>query len=127
MFTVDEAREFLLKAHICFGIDEDGIYDEAENDPKWNQTINLNDAMHWAMSDMQYIEDEELPRVARLFWLYGWAGILYWVCKEKRKNEMPTFEDAKRQIQFVENEENIMKECPESSKRAYLKIQYTIG
>ena len=67
MFTVDEARELLLKANICFGAEEDDIYDDAEKDPKWNQTINLNDVLHWACSDLQYIEDEELPRVAQLF------------------------------------------------------------
>jgi hypothetical protein len=121
MFTVDSARELLTKADIFFGCDD------PEDDPKWAQMINLNDAFCWACSDAEYVEDSELPRLAELFWRYGNAGVNYWVLVEKRGGEKPEFVDVQRQVEFVTQEEAIRKEEPSSSKRAYLKRQYTIG
>lgn len=121
MFTVDEARELLSKANIFFGCDE------PDEDPKWAQTINLNDAFYWAMCDGEYVEDSELQRVAYLFWKYGDCGVNYWVIVEKRKLDRVEFEDVNRQVEFVKMEEDIRKEEPSSSKRAYLKRRYTIG
>jgi hypothetical protein len=123
MFTIDEAREFLNKAGIFFGRDED----DSESDIRWDQTINLNDAFYWACADGEYVDDNELPRLAGLFWRYGYAGVSYWVLVEKRGGEIPEFLDVKRQVEFVKNEESIIKEEPSCSKRAYLKRQYTIG
>jgi hypothetical protein len=121
MFTIESAREFLTKAHIFFG------YDGPDDDPEDAQTINLNDAFYWACGDAQYVEDSELVRLAELFWNYGNAGLMYWVAVEKRGGEKPEFVDVRRLIEFVTKEEEIRKEEPNSSKRAYLKRSYTIG
>lgn len=121
MFNIESARELLTKADIFFGCDD------PEDHPSFAQTINLNDAFYWACSDMQYVEDDELPRLAELFWRYGNAGVMYWVAVEKRGGEKPEFVDVQRHIDFVTQEEAIRKEEPSSSKRAYLKRQYTIG
>jgi hypothetical protein len=121
MFTVDSARELLTKADIFLG-----CYDP-EDDPKYAQMINLNDAFYWGCSDAEYVDDSELPRLAELFWRYGNAGVNYWVLVEKRGGDKPEFVDVQRQVEFVTQEEAIRKEEPSSSKRAYLKRQYTIG
>lgn len=120
MFTVDEAREFLTKAELFFGCTF------PDSDPKNAQLLNLNDTFAWSAADGEYVEDEELQRVAELFWHYGYGGVLYWVV-EKRKLEQVEFEDVKRQIEFVRQEESIRAEEPQQSKRAYLKRQYTVG
>lgn len=111
----------MTKADIFFGCDD------PEDDPKYSQMINLNDAFYWACSDAEYVEDSELPRLAELFWRYGIAGVNYWVLVEKRGGDKPEFVDVQRQVEFVTQEEAICKEEPSSSKRAYLKRQYTIG
>ena len=121
MFSVDEARELLTRAEIFFGCDE------PDDDPKYAQTINLNDAHFWACSDCEYVEDSELPRLAELFFRYGNCGVNYWVIVEKREMSSVEFNDVNRQVEFVRNEEEIRKSEPSSSKRAYLKKQYTIG
>jgi hypothetical protein len=117
IFSIPEARKFLTTADVFFG--------EYEEDPKWIQTLNLNDAMFWGCADGEYVEDEELPEVARLFWLYGWHGLIYWVMK-KRGLDKVEFEDVSRAVQFIRAEEQIRAEEPDSSKRAYLKRSYTI-
>jgi hypothetical protein len=121
MFTIEEARELLTKADIFFG------YDDEDDDPTYAQTINLNDAMYWACSDSEYVEDNELVRVAQLFYRYGWCGVLYWVAIEKRGGETPEFLDVKRKIEFVKKEEELIKQESSRSKRAYAKYSYTLG
>ena len=120
-FTQANAREFLTLAGVFHGTSE------WDDDPKWDQTLNLNDAFYYACSDGEYVEDEELPRLAELFWRYGNIGLEYWVLEEKRGGEVPEFLDVRRQIEFVKNEEAIRKEVPSSAKRAYLQREYTIG
>lgn len=100
------------------------IGDLDDTDPRWNQSLNLNDAFGWAVADAQYVADEELPRVGELFFRYGWAGIMYWVAVEKRPAQWCEFADVRRQIEFVRHEEAIRREIPEW---AYEKRQYTIG
>jgi hypothetical protein len=120
MFTTESARKFLTDAQVFFGrFDED-------DGPEWDQTINLNDAMYWACSDCQYVADEELIRVAQLFWRYGYCGILYWVAVEKRGGETPEFLDVRRHIEFVKREEELIKQEPSASIRAYAKYSYTL-
>lgn len=121
MFTIESAKELLTVAEIFFGCSD------TEDDPKFAQTVNLNDAFYWACSDAEYVDDSEVPRLAELFWRYGNAGVYYWVLVEKRGGEKPEFVDVQRQVEFVAQEEAIRKEEPSSSKRAYLKRQYTIG
>lgn len=121
MFTVDEARILLSNARVFYG-------DLGENEsPKYQQTLNLNDTFYWACADCEYVEDNELPRVAELFWRYGWSGILYWVNVEKRNEGKVEFVNVNRHIEFVKNEEAIIKEEPDCCKRAYLKRKYKIG
>jgi hypothetical protein len=121
MFTIASARKLLEDAQVFFGRFEE------DDDPKWDQTINLNDAMYWGCADGEYVADEELVRVAELFWNYGWCGILYWVAVEKRGGETPEFLDVKRMIEFVKREEELKKQEPNPSKRAYAKYSYTLG
>lgn len=122
LFSIQEAREFLTKADVFFYCDLEDEYSQE----KYKQTINLNDVWCWACADAEYVPDDELPEVARLFWWYGWCGILYWV--SERNNKMKSeFHDINRFIQFVREEELIKKEIPDSSKRAYTVKQYTVG
>jgi|SRR5579859_283784 len=124
--TVDEARELLTRAGVFFGADDDPEATEHERDKKWNQIINLNDTFFWACSDGEYVNDEELPEVAALFFRYGWCGILYWVnCK--RGGEKVEFLDIRRFIEFVAQEEQLRKEVPGSNARAYHKLAYSLG
>ena len=117
MWSIADSRAMLTAAQVFF--DDDG------ETP--SQMLNLNDAFYWGCADGESVSDEELPRLAELFWLYGNAGIAYWVAVEKRGGETPEFVDVRRQIEFVKNEEEIRREEPNHSRRAYLKKQYTIG
>jgi hypothetical protein len=121
MMSVEKARELLNAAEVFFDLDED------DDDPKWEQTLNLNDCFFWASADGEYVEDKDLPEVARLFWKYGHNGILYWAWKKTGADWKPEFFDVRRAIEFVKHEEDIRDEEPDSNKRAYLKKRYTIG
>ena len=120
MRSVEKAKALLKEANIFYDC-------EGDEDQSLAQAINLNDAFFWACSDYEIVADDELPRLAELFFRYGWAGACYWVAIEKRGGEVPEFLDVRRQIEFVKNEEAIIAEEPSSSKRAYQKRQYTIG
>ena len=116
-FNVEESRKLLQLAGIFFEADED--------DQKMKQTINQNDTWAWASADGQYVPDEKLQEVAELFWCYGWAGILYWVSKE-RNGMRSEFADNNRYIDFVKMEEQIKSKFSDD-ERAYKKIPYIIG
>lgn len=122
-FSVKEARILLAAAEVFFGEFEE---EDDESNRQWNQTLNLNDTWGWACADGHYVPDEDLPEVARLFWQYGYCGILYWV-SEERGGMKSEFHDINRFIEFVRQEEAIRAEEPNSSKRAYLQRSYTIG
>lgn len=118
MFSIGNARQLLTMAGVFFGEDDE--------DPRMAQMLNMNDTWAWACADGEDVPDEELPRVAELFFQYGWCGILYWV--SERNNHMRSeFEDINRFIAFVRAEEAIRQEIPSSSKRAYTKREYTVG
>jgi hypothetical protein len=51
----------------------------------------------------------------------------YWVVVEKRGEQRVEFENVNRGIEFVLHEETAILEEPSASKRAYRKIEYTIG
>lgn len=121
--TIDDARKLLETAGVFYGPDDELADYQSK---RFAQMLNMNDVWGWATADGEYVEDEELPEVARLFWDYGWCGILYWV-SEKRGHMKSEFEDNNRFIEFVRNEEAIKKEIPGSSERAYAKRSYTIG
>jgi hypothetical protein len=112
----DEALKLLEASGIFFDIDcEVGEH-----------TINLNDVFGWACADMEKVEEPELITVANLFYKYGWCGVLYWV-SEKRGGERSEFLDNNRFIDFVKNEEKLIKQEPDTDKRAYLKYSYKLG
>ena len=115
MFSIDDARKFLIAADLFF----------EQDDGMPAQMLNLNDTLMWGCADCEQVPDEELPRLARLFWQYGWCGLLYWVTQ--RRECRAEFHDVNRAIDFVAAEEAILKEEPNPSKRAYLKRKYTIG
>lgn len=117
MFSIERARKLLEAANVFHAVFEEG-YDE--------QTLNQNDVWCWACAESEHVTDEELPEVAELFWNYGWCGIVYWVSK-KNGDMRSEFADVNRFIDFVAAEEEIRKEVPESSKRAYTKREYSIG
>lgn len=119
MFNIYTARAFLRAADVFFDADEDDPEEMA-------QTLNMNDTWAWACADAEYVPDAELPRVAELFWWYGYAGLLFWV-SERRGQCKSEFADVNRFIEFVRHEEAIKADEPDSSKRAYLKRSYTIG
>lgn len=121
MFTIESARELLKNAEVFFDCDD------PEDDPMESQTLNLNDAFYWACSDGEHVADNELERVAELFWHYGIHGIYYWVIVEKRKDTKVEFLDVNRFVEFVKHEEEIRNAEPSSSRRAYQKVQYMIG
>jgi hypothetical protein len=118
-YSEDNARKLLDKAGVFFPVDE---YD----DPKLGQVLNMNDTWGWACADGEDVSDEELPRVAELFYRYGWCGLLYWV-SERNEKKRSEFEDVNRFVAFVRAEESIRLEIPGSSKRAYAKREYVIG
>lgn len=120
MFTVESARELLTQAGVFFRRcdDDDGL--------EWDQTLNMNDVWCWGCADDEYVSDEDLPELARLFFFYGWAGVLYWV-SYKRGGMRSEFHDNNRFIDFAKNEEKFRKSETNSSSRAYKKISYTLG
>jgi len=120
-FSIEEARKLLNAADVFYDIDED---DEQEG--HLSQTLNMNDTWAWAMAMGEDVPDDKLPEVARLFWCYGHAGILYWV-SEQNDGMRSEFHDNNRSIDFVKNEEAILKRIPDSTKRAYEKVSYTLG
>jgi len=118
MFNIEEARKLLDAANVFF-------YTKDEEEGELGQTLNMNDVWCWACADGEYVSDEELPQVATLFWRYGNAGILFWV-SEKNNCLKSEFFDVNRHIDFVRKEEQIRKDFPNPSDRAYEKISYTI-
>jgi hypothetical protein len=110
-----EALKLLNAAQIFFDDEDIGEH-----------MLNLNDVFGWACADTEKVEDEDIIRVAELFSKYGWCGILYWV-SNKRNGERSEFLDNNRFIDFVDNEEKLVKKEPDNDKRAYLKYKYKLG
>lgn len=121
-FTIDEARELLSKAGLFY-------YDLDDDDPEVTkedkQTLNMNDTWLWGSAWGYPVKDEDLPELARLFWNYGWCGVLYWVSinNENMKSE---FYHYNRMIEFVAKEEEISKKCKSLSEYAYKKESYCV-
>ena len=105
----------------------DVFYDADDDEPEMAQMINLNDVFGWAVADCEKVKDDELIEVAGLFKKYGWCGILYWVSEIKREGSRSEFLDNNRFIDFVKREEDLIKQEPDSDKRAYKKYKYTLG
>lgn len=93
--TTDDARHLLTVA---------GLFDAEGEDAALRQTLCCNDTWGWATAWGEYVPDEELPEVARLFVAYGWCGVLYWI-SERHGQMRSEFDDVNRCVQFVRNEE----------------------
>lgn len=119
MNKIEEARQLLTQAGLFF--DDYGDYD-----PSLKNCLNLNDAFYWACSDGEFVPDEEMLELQRLFLNYGFCGVYYWVFK-RRGLDAVEFADVNRFVQFVREEEAIRAECPSASQRAYLRRSYTVG
>lgn len=102
-----------------------GVFYEDDTDSP-THTLNMNDTWCWASAWGEEVPDDALVEVAQLFWRYGNAGLLYWVSK-KHNGMRSAFYDNNRAIEFVENEERIRREVPDSDKRAYHKESYIIA
>ena len=99
---------------------------EEDEHPHLAQSINVNDTFGWGLAWFEYVPDEELPEVARLFSLYGKAGLYYWVSERNDKTRSEFF-PINRMIDFVSHEERVIKELGYwTSKWAYHKEMYTI-
>lgn len=97
------------------------------DDPEAAQTLNMNDTWGWAVAFGEYVKDEELPEVARLYNLYGECGLFYWV-SEKNEQMKSEFYPINRRIEFVREEEKIMnKHGYWNSEWGYKKYVYAIG
>ena len=117
--SLDEDKAYLEAAGIFFG-DFDG------DEPESRYEINLNDVWAWACSYGEKVEEAEFPALARLHRAYGWCGVLYWASK-KSNGIRSEFHDVNRAIDFVAHEEKLRADEPNSSKRAYTKLTYTLG
>ena len=115
---VERARALLIAANVFYGPDED--------DPESAQTLNMNYTWGWATAWGVYVPDDKLVEVACLFRKYGECGLLYWV-SEQNKKMRSKFEDINRFVDFVKQEELLLKDETDSSKRAYKKVKYTLG
>ena len=121
IFNIEESKELLIAAQVFFDTDDWEETPETVN----RYVLNMNDVWGWASSDCEEVKEDELPELARLFFNYGWCGILYWV-SEKNNGMRSEFFDNNRFIDFVMNEEKLRKEVPNSSDRAYKKISYKL-
>lgn len=104
----------------------DIVFEDGDEIDHYAQTLNMNDVWGWATAWGEYIPDEELPRVGDLLNRYGWCGALYWM-SERHAQMRSEFEDINRFVEFVRREEQIRKDSPGSSARAYKKVCYAIG
>jgi hypothetical protein len=89
--------------------------------------LNMNDTWAWACSDIPEVPADQVTEVARLFRKYGFAGLMYWYTTQPGGPARSEFADNNRAIDFVRHEEQIRKDVPESNKRAYHKVTYTLG
>jgi len=119
--NIEDARKLLTSGNVFYDFEEDD-----EDYEQFKQAINLNDVFGWGWADCEMVKDNELPELARLYDLYGWCGVLYWV-SQKRDGMRSEFLDNNRFIDFVAAEEQLIKEEPDFNKRAYKKYSYTLG
>lgn len=88
--------------------------------------LNMSDTWGWATAWAEPVPEDELPRVAELFERYGHCGLYYWVTT-KHLGLRSEFHDINRMVDFVAAEEKVIAEEPDSNKRAYKKVSYSIG
>ena len=112
--TIDEAKQAILP--YCYPQDEEtpGL------------TLNMNDTWGWAIAWGEPVPDEKITELSGLIWEYGNAGVLYWV-SEQHGGMRSEFHDINRFVDFVRREERLKKAVPDSNRRAYTKLTYTLG
>ena len=88
--------------------------------------LNMNDTWCWASAWGEGVPEDKIPELADLIWRYGNCGVLYWV-SEQHDGMKSEFKDINRFVDFVRREEKFRKDEPNSSKRAYTKLKYTLG
>ena len=121
--SINQSRALLEAADVFYcDFDEDDEDEDGQN----KQTLNMSDMFGWAQAFGEYVPDEKLSEVGTLFLLYGHAGLLYWV-SEQHGGMRSEFEDINRRIDFVRHEEKLIKQIPDSDKRAYEKLTYVLG
>lgn len=113
--TIDDAKKLLRLGGMTYYADEDKPIE-----------LNMNDTWAWATAFGMPVSDEQVIEVASLFVNYGYCGILYWV-SEQNDQMRSEFHDINRFVDFVRAEETLRKEMPQSTKRAYHKLKYTLG
>lgn len=114
--TPANAKRILILAEVC--------YPRTLTEGKF--VLNMNDTWCWASGWGEDIPDDKLVEVAKLFVDYGQCGLLYWV-SEQHEGMRSEFEDINRFVDFVRAEERLRKDLPDSNKRAYKKLVYTLG
>lgn len=114
--TLGTAKRLLILSGVC--------YDRKDCDGKF--VLNMNDTWAWATAWGEEIPEDKLVEVAALLVNYGWPGLLYWV-SERHGGIRSEFYDNNRMIDFVWQEERLRKVEPNSSRRAYKKVVYTLG
>jgi hypothetical protein len=114
--TNDEAKA-LIQSY-CFAIDPE------EGCPPL--LLNLNDVFALAAADAEQVEEHDVERLGELIRRWGWCGVLYWV-STKRGGIRSKFHDINRFINFVAEEEGLIRHMPSSTERAYQKFTYTLG
>ena len=98
----------------------------ADTEESESLELNMNDIWGWALAWTESIPAEKVVEVGELFRLYGWCGLAYWV-SEQHEQMRSEFKDVNRTIDFVRHEEALRKTEPNSTKRAYRKLVYTLG
>jgi hypothetical protein len=114
MYSLDEAKAMLTAAGVFY------------DDPTPPYTLNMNDTWGWGEAWGEPVPEEELPRLATLFFRYGFGGILYWM-SERHDGMRSEFAHYNRALDYARHEEAIRAEVPGSSDRAYAKRSYTLG
>lgn len=111
-----EAKQLLELAGVLYPEDEDtkGL------------VLNMNDTWGWATAWGEPIPEDKVVEVATLFERYGSCGLLFWV-SEQHEAMRSEFKDINRFVDFVRQEEKLRKDLPDSNKRAYKKVTYTLG
>lgn len=90
------AEEDISPEETVFYSDDEWTFLRVEG--KWH--VRLNDTWYYSCGDWEEIEPEEYKEVVRWYRLYGRAGVLYWVWKNKR-DHLPTIPEYRKQVEAI--------------------------
>ena len=97
--SIDDAREILFEADVLH---------EISSGSSNRLLLKIKDSWRSNSVVNEYVRDEDLQELARLFWRYGWAGILYFV-SEKNNGIESDLKDNNKAIQTVRHLEDLKK------------------